>query len=60
MTEHEPTRNLVVKGLFALLKDKFFIGGAVIVVLVIWAGWGSGDITGALHEIAEAVKAMAQ
>ena len=59
MTDHEPTRNVFIKGIFGLLKDKFFISGSVIIALVFWAGWGSGDITAALGEIAEALKAMA-
>lgn len=58
MTDHEPTRNVLIKQVFGLLKDKFFIGGSVVIALVFWAGWGSGDITAALSEIAEALRAL--
>lgn len=58
MGDREPLSHIIVKGLFALVQNKFFLIACVITLLVLYAGWTSKEVTNLLGQIVNAIKAL--
>jgi hypothetical protein len=54
MPDHEPLSHIIVKGLFALLRDRLVIG-AVLVGFLVWMGWNSDDISAMARNVSDSV-----